>query len=452
MPREYRRRSSRRKHAAASNPTRSKRRTPTPAQDTAAGLDALPALSELQLTFDQAEVIALLQDSLHTFAVEMGLKVAAGLLRAEVERLCGPSHHRPGSRTVTRHGSQPGVVTIAGQKLPIERPRVRSRDKKKEIPLATYNLLQQPDAMPESALRRMVHGVSCRNYERAVDIACEGYGVKRSSVSRAFVEASKDELETLTKRKFHDQRMVAIYIDGAEFAGEMMVVAVGVTQKGQKFVLGLRQGATENAAVATALLEDLADRGVSPALPTLFVLDGSKALHAAVTRVWGRMAVIQRCQVHKKRNVRAHTPYRHWDELDRRLAEAYGHTDYTTARALLEGTVSWLGKINRDAAASMQEGLEETLTVTRLGLGRTLRRSFATTNVIEATFRMVRRMTNRVTRWQDGDMRHRWCTSALADAEGRFRNVNGFSQLGTLVEAIEAHACAVDTRRACKIA
>jgi transposase-like protein len=428
------------------------RRPASSAKQADAFLADLPALAELQLTLEPNEVIELLQDSLHTFAVEMGLKVAACLLRDEVQRLCGSRYERSATRTVTRHGSQSGVVTIAGQKLPIERPRVRSVDQRQEIPLAAYDLLQQPDAMPEAALKRMVHGVSCRNYERAVDVAREGYGVKRSSVSRAFVEASKQELTALAERNFHDRRMVAIYIDGVEFAGEMMVVAVGVSERGQKFVLGLRQGATENTVVTTALLEDLADRGVSPTLPTLFVLDGSKALHAAVTRVWGRMAVIQRCQVHKKRNVRAHTPFKHWDELDRRLGEAYGHADHATAQALLEGTVSWLAKINRDAAASLQEGLEETLTVTRLGLGRVLRRSFATTNVIEATFRMVRRMTNRVTRWQDGDMRHRWCTSALADAEGRFRNVNGWRQLGTLVEALEARVCAADTRRSCKTA
>ena len=314
------------------------------------------------------------------------------------------------------------------------------------MPLEVYADLQQEDAMPQSALRRMVHGVSCRNYEQVVDVASEGFGVKRSSVSRAFVKATSAQLAAYAQRSFSDRRFLAIFVDGVDYAGEMMIVALGVDDSGHKRVLGVRQGATENAAVTTSLLEDLAERGVSTTTPTLFVLDGAKALHAAVKRVWGDNAVIQRCQIHKKRNVDAHVPDRHKPELARRLHEAYTEKHFGTARNRLESTVRWLEKLNHDAAASLSEGLEETLTVVRLGLGTTLRQTFASMNAIESTLKLVRQVTGRVTRWRDGDMRHRWCTAALLEAEKRFNRVKGYSHLATLAEALESHVVKTNVR------
>jgi putative transposase len=227
-------------------------------------------------------------------------------------------------------------------------------------------------------------------------------------------------------------------IDGVEYAGETMVVAMGITEDGTKRILGLRQGATENAVVCTELLENLRERGLDTTQPTLLVLDGSKALHSAARRIWGQNAVIQRCQIHKKRNVKAHVPEKHLPELDQRLGAAYKESDYEAAKQSLEGTAKWLSRINPDAAASLREGLEETLTVVRLGVSATLRRTLATTNPIESALSVTRRVTGRVTRWRDGDMRKRWCAAGLLRAEAKFRRVKGRRAMPTFLKALES--------------
>jgi putative transposase len=284
----------------------------------------------------------------------------------------------------------------------------------------------------------MVRGVSTREYEQIIDVARDGFGVAKSCVSRGFVRASAADVRKLAERRFDVERFAVVMVDGVEYAGETMVEALGITDDGVKRVLGLRQGATENAEVCAALLEDLRERGLDTGRPTLFVLDGAKALHAAVTRVWGRNAEIQRCQVHKMRNLKAHVSEKHWPELVRRLSEAYHETDYATAKASLEGTARWLDRLNADAAASLREGLEETLTVVRLGVPGALRRTLATTNPIESTLSVTRRVTARVTRWRDGDMRRRWCVAGLLRAEGKFRRVKGHRAMPALLKALEA--------------
>jgi transposase-like protein len=386
---------------------------------------------------DRDELLGLMQDSLESLAIELGLLVATSLLEDEVTRLCGPRYERRPDRSHTRYGHQRGTTTLAGQKIALARPRVRRTDGKGEASLETYAQLQSPDAMPQAVLRRMVRGVSTREYEQIIDLARDGFGVKKSSVSRDFVRASAAEVKALTDRRFDGVRFPAILIDGVEYAGETMIVALGITEDGTKRVLGLRQGATENAAVCVALLEDLQERGLDTSQPSLFVLDGAKALHAAVTRIWGQNAAIQRCQVHKKRNVKAHAPEKHHAELDRRLATAYRENDYETAKRSLEGTATWLKRINPDPAASLHEGLEETLTVVRLGLVGALRRTLATTNPIESALSVTRRVTARVTHWRDGDMRQRWCVAGLLRAESKFRRVKGHRALLTLIKALE---------------
>jgi putative transposase len=286
-------------------------------------------------------------------------------------------------------------------------------------------------------LRRMVRGVSTRDYEQVVDLARDGFGVAKSSVSRDFVRASAGCVKALAERRFDGVNFPVIMIDGVEFAGETMIVALGITADGTKRILGLRQGATENAAVCVALLEDLQERGLDTSRPTLLVLDGAKALRAAAKRVWGKNAVIQRCQVHKKRNIKAHVPEKHWPELDRQLSAAYHENDYETAKRLLETTAKWLGRLSPDAAASLREGLEETLTVVKLGLPEALRRTLATTNPIESALSVTRRVTARVTRWQDGDMRRRWCVAGVLRAESKFRRINGHRLMPALLKALE---------------
>lgn len=391
----------------------------------------------VQLVLDREELVTMMQDSLTSFATEMGLKVATLLLEDEVSQRCGLRYERVPQRTVTRYGHQGGVAVIAGQKLPIPRPRMRYTRQCGEADLETYARLQSPDAMPQSVLKRLVRGVSCRDYEGVVDLAREGFGVQKSSVSRSFVKASADEVRQLSERRFDGLRIPAIYLDGVQYAGETMTVALGVLENGVKRVLGVRQGATENAAVCTALLEDLQQRGLDTSQPTLLVLDGAKALHAAVKRVWGRNALIQRCQVHKKRNVREHLPEKHWDELSRQLHAAYNETDYDEALRRLKTTARWLDRLNPDAAASLREGMEETLTVIRLGVPELLRRTLATTNPIESAFSVAQNVTRRVKCWREGDMRQRWCVAGLLRAESKFRRVKGYRHMPQLLKALD---------------
>jgi transposase-like protein len=385
--------------------------------------------------------VSLAQESLHSFALELGVLFAERLLEDEVTQLCGPRYERQQERGATRYGHQPGVVSMAGQKISVLRPRVRSvapGGTRTEVELPLYRALQRPEAMPEACLKRMIRRVSCRDYAGVIELAQEGFGVQKSSVSRGFVRASAEAVRELAERRWDGVRFVAVFIDGIEYAGETLVVALGVDAEGHKHVLGLREGATENALVVTALLEDLVERGLDTTQPLLFVLDGAKALAAAVKRVCGRQALIQRCQVHKQRNVKAHLAEPHHAELERRLHTAYAQTDYDQAVSLLEDTVHWLNRINPAAAASLQEGLAETVTVVRLELPERLRRTLATTNPIESALSVVRDLTSRVKRWREGDMRLRWCAAGLLRAEERFRRIKGYTELPLLLAALDA--------------
>jgi putative transposase len=393
---------------------------------------------ELQLPLDVQSLVEMTRQTLSSFATEMGLLVAQRLLEDEVTQRCGERHERRPERDLTRFGHQPGYVTIAGQKAPVHKPRIRYTDQRGEAELERYRLLQSPDAMPQAALNHLVNGVSTRRYEKVVQLARDAFGVKKSSVSRGFVRASAAAVQRLAERRFDDERFAVIFIDAQPYAGEMMVVALGITTAGEKRVLGLRPGATENATVVASLLEELRERGVKADAPTLFVLDGAKALRAAVGRVWGQFAVVQRCQAHKRRNVEAHLPEPHHEELRKRLNAADHETSETQARTLLKGTIGWLRKISPAAAASLEEGWEETLTVVRLRVPELLRKTLATTNPIESAFSVAESVTRRVKRWRDGDMRERWCVAGLMDAESRFRRIKGHHHMKQLLDALDA--------------
>lgn len=398
---------------------------------------AVQAARQMLATLSRKEIGELLEEGLHVLALEIGRIVAAGMLKDEVERLCGAPYERNSGREATRYGHQPGWVAMAGQKVSIKRPRVRYVGRCGEVPLPVYQLMQSGEGLSRSVLKRSVHGVSSRNYEQVVERVRAGYGLDRSSVSRRFIRATAVQVKRLCERCWAGERFAAIMIDGKSYAGQMMVVVLGITVRGNKHILGLRQGATENAQVCKELLESLRQRGVATDLPTLFVLDGAKALRAAVVSIWGERAVIQRCQVHKRRNVRLHLEQKHWSELDRRLGAAYGEEDYGQALELLTQTVAWLRRINPDAAASLREGLAETLTLARLGIHTDLRKTLSSTNVIESAFSVTEQVTGRVKRWRDGDMRWRWCAAGLLHAEEHFRRVDGYRHLGKLVAALE---------------
>ena len=394
--------------------------------------------NELPLVFDRQGILRMLRDGLHSFAVEMGLVVAVGLLEDEVKLLCGERYERSAGREMSRYGHQNGRVRLAGQKVAVKRPRVRYTDGRGEVALPTYALLQQERNMSETVLRRLLHGVSCRNYEAVVDRAREGFGVKRSSVSREFMRTMAGRIKGINERRWDEIRFAVIYIDGVGYGGETMVVVMGITSKGHKHILGIRQGASENAEVCKDLLEELRERGVATEAATLFVLDGAKALRAAVKRVWGRYAVVQRCQVHKQRNIKSYLAKCYWPELERWLAEAYGETDYERAREILKDTTAWLERINPDAAASLREGLEETLTVVRLAVPAVLRKTLSNTNTLESAFSTGVAISRRVKRWRPGDMRWRWCAAGLLLAEQRFHRVRGYKQIPKLLAALDS--------------
>lgn len=388
----------------------------------------------IQLMLDPGELIRQLQESVHTFGVEIGRLMAKKLLEDEVQQLCGAPYERRQSRAASRHGRQQGWVSISGQKVPIERPRVRGEG---ELALDRYALMQREEAMPEAALRRMVRGVSTRDYAGVIDAARDGFGIRRSSVSRAFVEASRREVEELMTIRFDGVRFPAIFIDGVEYADTTMVVALGLTEDGQKRILGFREGASENAEVCKSLIDDLCERGLCREQATLLVLDGSKALRKAVLAAWGRYAILQRCQLHKKRNIQAHVPDRHWDEIRRRLNDAYNETDYGRALKSLKNTAALLDRISPDAAASLREGLEETITLIRLGLPAELRVHLASTNIIESALSTSRKVARNVKRWRSGDMRRRWCAAGLLVAEQKFRRVKGHKYMKRFLEIID---------------
>lgn len=393
----------------------------------------------IHLPLPLAEVWEQLQAEVERLAGEAGLRIVHGILEEEVSRRVGPPHRPAPTSGALRWGRQPGYVVYGGQKIPLRRPRVRTRDGE-EVELDSYGKLQQDGRMQRAVAERVVCGLSTRKYRRAVQSVLDGYGIAKSSVSRQFVRATAQQLAELCERRLEGLSLVAILIDGIAFAEQALIVALGVEESGEKHVLGLWQGATENATVCKALLEDLVERGLDPERRYLFVLDGSKALRAAAEKVFGERAQVQRCQLHKRRNVKDHLPEGCRADYDRQLRNAYAMSDYEQAKAALEKLFRQLERINPSAARSLEEGLEETLTLHRLGVGPLLRRSLSSTNLIESSLSTVRHVARNVKRWQGGDHIARWTAAGLVEAERKFRKVRGYRELKELAQKLNPHS------------
>jgi putative transposase len=372
-----------------------------------------------------------LQPAVEHLAGLAGLKIIRAVIEDEVTRRVGPRHQPDPASRCLRWGQQPGYVVFAGQKVAVERPRVRTRQGE-EVPLDSYARLQHDGRRQRAVREGIVAGLTSRNYQRAVQSVLEGYGIEKSSVSRQFVQASAAQLKQLCEKKLDGLDLVAILIDGIHLGQQVLVVALGIETSGKKHVLGLWQGATENTTVVKELLEDLVARGLSSEKRYLFVIDGAKALRAAIERVFGERAQVQRCQIHKRRNVKEHLPKSAQGDTDRRIRNAYAMTDYTAAKAELEKIFRQLERINPSAARSLEEGLEETLTVHRLGVGTLLRRTLASTNPIESCLSTVERVARNVKRWRVGDHALRWTATGLLEAERTFRKVKGYRELEIL--------------------
>lgn len=360
-----------------------------------------------------------------------GLKIIRAVIEDEVQRRVGPRYQPAGEAGCVRWGQQPGYVVFGGQKVSVERPRVRTRAGR-EVALKNYQRLQHDGRRQRAVREGIVAGLSTRNYHRAVESVLDGYGIEKSSVSRTFVQASAAQLKRLCERKLDGLDLGALLIDGIHLGKQVLVVALGLETSGKKHVLGLWQGATENTAVVKDLLEDLVARGLSAERRYLFVIDGAKALRAAIERVFGNGAEVQRCQLHKRRNVKEYLPKNAQGDYDRRIRNAYAMTDYSAAKTELGKIFRQLERVNPSAARSLEEGLEETLTVHRLGVGELLRRSLATTNPIESCLSTVERVARNVKRWHGGDQALRWTATGLLEAERKFRKVKGFRDLAAL--------------------
>jgi len=390
----------------------------------------------MELPMPVADVINSMPDVIRELSREAGLLLMSAAMQSECEKIAGPKHSKSLSRRANWWGSDLSPVYYDRQKVLIERPRLRGKDNK-EIPLATYKALKNQKGMRGTVLKNMVLGISSRNYEETVEGVRKGYGIKKSSVSRHFVQATAKQMREFMERDLSGLQLVAIFIDGIEFKGQLLVVSLGLDKTGKKHVLGLWQGATENAGICTRLLEDMIRRGLDTGKDYLFVLDGSKALRSAVAKTFGADVAVQRCQQHKRRNIREHLSEEHQASIDARIAAAYKMTDYEEAVKSLELTVRYLERLNPSAAASLKEGLEETLTVHKLGITGLLRKTLSTTNPIEACFSVTRTITGRVKRWRGGDMVQRWAVAALLRAENRFNRVKGYREIPKLALSLK---------------
>jgi len=278
--------------------------------------------------------------------------------------------------------------------------------------------------------------VSTRDYAGVLDDVCDGYGIQKSSVSRHWKAASSQQLQEMLERPLGDLDLCVLFLDGKEFHDFTLIVAVGVDRQGHKHVLGLWSGATENSEVCGALLDDLIERGLSKEKSYLFVLDGAKALKKAVVGRFGSKTLIQRCRVHKKRNIQKYLPKKYHGVLSLKLKMAWGMTEYDKAIKELRKVHDWLASINQAAAASLDEGMGETLTINRLSLPPQLRRIFSSTNLIESCFSRAGDLCRNVKRWRDGNMAQRWAASVLLEAQSRFRRIQAYSQLPQLINAM----------------
>jgi len=358
------------------------------------------------------------------------------LFREEIEGLCGPAFSRKGPDGFHRGGWDPGSVILKGQRVEVQKPRARKDGC--DVELQSYAALQGFDLLQEKILKHMMSGVSTRNYEPLLDEVSGGLGLKKSSVSKVFKMGSLEALDALNGRDLSGYTWAAVMVDGIEFGGSCVIVALGITTDGKKLILGLKRGDTEDSEVCKDLFQNLIDRKFQKDDPFLFVLDGSKALKKAVRKVFGERFPIQRCVRHKERNVLKYLQKQYHGEFRRRWKMLHGITRYNDAKLEYERLAHWLGQRNQEALASLQEADMETLTVIYLQAGALLRKTLLSTNPIESAFDKVRLRTARVRRWRtDKDQIQRWCGAALVEGEKGFRAIRGHKEIEDFMQQIK---------------
>jgi len=381
-----------------------------------------------------------------SFVQQMGMVVLSELLATEAAEIAGPKGKHIEGRTHPHWGTGTTPICFGGRNVSLPHPRVRVRGegRGREVVLPSIERLREGDPMSERVVEQIALGVSTRGYERSlgpVDESIETRGASKSNASRGLIDATTERLAQFVSRKLDDVDLVAMFIDGIEFAGHSVLIALGVTIDGTKTPLGIWAGSTENTVVVTELLSNLVGRGLRADASMLFVIDGGKAIRKALRDVFGDRAIIQRCQVHKARNVRDHLPESRRGYVAKQMRDAYNSTTAATGKKKLLQLASWLDSNGEDsAAASLREGLDETLTAMRLNLPASLRRTFATTNAIENMNGSLRRIARNVKRWKDEKMIRRWVALGIAEAQKGFRRVKGYLHMSSLVAAIRPDA------------
>ena len=380
-----------------------------------------------------------LEQSFFELCIDAGQQVLASMMEQDREDLCGPRWKRDPDRKAGRAGTTPSEVTLGGRRIAIPRPRVRSQAGH-EITLPSFAFAASRDPLDEHTMESVACGVSTRKYARnlgSLPEEIEERSVSKSSVSRRYVAMTTRQMTTWLTMPLGDRHFPIVMIDGIHLGDHLVLIALGIDSEGKKQVLGLREGHTENGRVAKALLRDLIERGLDPERARLFVIDGAKALRSAIRKIFGDLGVVQRCQLHKQRNVIGHLPNGMHESVKAILKEAWSLSDSKLAKARLERLASSLEADHPSAAASVREGLEESLTLQGLGIEDTLYRKLRSTNAIENLNSGIATYSKNVKRWQGGSMVLRWVSAAIVEAEKKFRRVHGWRDIEKLVRALD---------------
>ena len=412
--------------------------------------EALLAVPE-QVTVAMGEIAADVQEGLLALAVGTGLQVMQAMFASDVSAVAGSRGKHDPERVAVRHGSGPGSVALGGRRVPVTRPRVRAVDGSGELPVASYEVFTATEVLGRMALERMLGGLSTRRYGLGLEPVGEAVNetatsTSKSAVSRRFVQQTETALAELLARPLAELDLVALMVDGVHFGEHLCVVALGIDAEGSKHPLALVEGSTENTTTVRGLLVGLRERGLDTSTPILVVIDGAKALAKAVGEVFDA-PVIQRCQLHKIRNVRDHLPEHLRSPVETRMRRAYHGESALNAEAQLLALAVDLDKTHPGAAGSLREGLAETLTILRLDVPPALARTLRSANAIESMISICRRHSRNVTHWQSGNMALRWCAAGMLEAGKQFRRVNGHLHLPALRTALARH---VDTAGAAR--
>ena len=386
-------------------------------------------------------VLVRARQALREVMLSAGTDVLLAMLEDDRMALCGPKHSQSEERTNHRHGYDTGPLVLGGRKVAVRKPRVRSIDGDEEVELPTWRRFSDEDPLTDRALEQILVGVTTRKYERSLEPLPEGLesqGTSRSSVSRRFVARTSAQVDAFLARSVKDEDYAVVMIDGTGFGDHLMLVAMGIDSKGEKHVLGVREGTTESEGVCRSLLQDLIERGLQVERARLFVIDGGKGIRKAIRDVFGAWALVQRCQEHKRRNVLDHLPKSKRARVSKAMRDAWKSESEAAARRLLRQLARELEPAHPGAAASLKEGLDETLTVLSLGVRGSLARTLVSTNPIENLQGLLKRVVRNVKRWRGGSMALRWAVTGLMEAEKRFRRVKGHREMPRLLAALSS--------------